>query len=86
MDHLKIKGTSESTKYKQIFRAAVLLLTNQLQQETFIERKLRSVSVFLSPPQRQFVFTLKKFAARLIIALDFNIAYSAHKNVTLCYL
>ena len=43
---------------------AVSSLTNikYLQQEIFKKQRLRSVSVFLSPPQRQFAFTLKKFA------------------------
>ena len=42
-----IKCTSENTKKVQTDisrRVAVFLLTNQLQKETFIERKLRSVS------------------------------------------
>ena len=62
-----IKCTSENTKYKRIYisrRVAVSSLTNikYLQQEIFKKQRLRSVSVFLSPPQRQFAFTLKKFA------------------------
>ena len=45
-------------------RVAVSSLTNikYLQQEIFKKQRLRSVSVFLSSPQRQFAFTLKKFA------------------------